>query len=122
MDNKDLYLAVFIGNKNKGAMKAWMELPEAERQERSKQGIAAWHAWCEKHKDAVMVMGGPLGKTKQVGPNGVADASNDLCGYTIVRAPSHDAASKLFENHPHFVNFPGDCVEIMPIMDVPTNC
>ena len=30
-----------------------------------------------------------------------------------ILAESHEAAAKLFENHPHFTIFPGDSVEIM---------
>jgi hypothetical protein len=37
-----------------------------------------------------------------------------------VRAESHAAAVKLFENHPHFTIFPGESVEVMPILPIPT--
>jgi hypothetical protein len=50
---------------------------------------------------------------------GIEDVSNQLSGYTIVRAASHEAAAKLFEKHPHFTNFPGDCIEIMPVLPIP---
>jgi hypothetical protein len=43
-----------------------------------------------------------------------------MSAYTIVRADSHDAAAKLFENHPHFTIFPGDSVEVMPVLPIPT--
>ena len=29
------------------------------------------------------------------------------------------AAAKLFENHPHFTIFPGESVEIMPVLPIP---
>jgi len=32
---------------------------------------------------------------------------------------SHAAAARLFENHPHFAIFPGESVEIMPILPIP---
>ena len=82
-------------------------------------GIAAWKAWAEKHKDAIVSMGGPLGKTKKIGPNGIGDVSNALSGFTVVRATSHEAAAKLFENHPHFAIFPGESVEVMPVLPIP---
>jgi hypothetical protein len=28
-------------------------------------------------------------------------------------------AAKLFENHPHFAIFPGESVEIMPVLSIP---
>ena len=65
-------------------------------------------------------MGGPLGKTKKVSELGIEDITNLMSVYSIVRADSHDAAAKLFENHPHFTIFPGDSVEVMPVLPIPT--
>jgi hypothetical protein len=64
-------------------------------------------------------MGGPLGKTKKVDPKGVADISNLLSAFTVVRASSHEAAAKMFEGHPHFSIFPGEAIEIMPVLPIP---
>jgi hypothetical protein len=115
----DTYLAVFTGSKDNPRMKAWMALPEAERKTRERDGIAAWKGWMEKHQPIVVGGGGPLGKTKRVSPQGIADISNQLSGYVVVRAASHEAAAKLFENHPHFTDFPGESVEIMPVLPIP---
>jgi hypothetical protein len=62
---------------------------------------------------------GPLGKTKKVSEQGIEDISNLLSAYTVIRADSHDAAAKLFERHPHFTIFPGDSVEVMPVLPIP---
>jgi len=43
-----------------------------------------------------------------------------MSAYTVVRAESHDAAAKLFERHPHFTIFPGDSVEVMPVLPIPS--
>ena len=64
-------------------------------------------------------MGGPLGKTKRVGADGIADVGNEMGAFTVVRAASHEAAAKMFENHPHFAIFPGEAVEIMPVLPIP---
>ena len=61
-----------------------------------------------------------LGKTKRVTENGVADIRNNLAAYTVVQAESHEAAAKLFLNHPHFAIFPGDGVEIMECLPIPS--
>ena len=120
MSTTKTYVAVYLGSGNTGGgMAAWNAMPEAERRAKEQQGMAAWGAWVEKHKDVLVEMGGPLGKTKRVGPNGIADISNQMTGFTIVRAESHEAAAKLFENHPHFTIFPGDAVEIMPVLPIP---
>jgi hypothetical protein len=96
-------------------MTAWNALPEAERLTKQLEGIAAWKAWAEKHRAAIVAMGGPLGKTKKVSQSGIEDTSNEMGAYMVVRADSHEAAAKLFERHPHFTIFPGESVEIMPV-------
>ena len=113
------YVAVFVGSRNSPKMAAWNALAENERKAKEKDGIAAWKAWVEKHQGSIAEMGGPLGKTKRVGPSGIADISNEIGAFTVVRAESHEAAAKMFENHPHFAIFPGEAVEIMPVMPIP---
>jgi hypothetical protein len=100
-------------------MTAWNALPEAERLAKQQEGIAAWKAWAEKHQAAIVAMGGPLGKTKKVSQRGIEDTSNEMGAYMVVRADSHEAAAKLFERHPHFTIFPGESVEIMPVLPIP---
>jgi hypothetical protein len=119
MSTNDAYLAVFLGSKTSPSMTAWNALPEAERHAKQQEGIAAWNAWVERHQSAIVGMGGPLGKTKKISRRGIEDTSNAIGAYTIVRAESHEAAAKLFEGHPHFAIFPGECVEIMPILPIP---
>ena len=115
----DIVLAVFVGSKTSVRMQAWAAMPDAEQQARMKEGIAAWHAWMDTHQDALVFPGGPLGKTKKVSPTGMEDIANAMGGFVVVKADSHEAAAKLFENHPHFSVFPGEGVEVMPVMPVP---
>ena len=68
---------------------------------------------------ALVAMGGPLGKTKKVDSNGIADIANEMGAFTVVRAGSHEAAAKMFEDHPHFTIFPGERIEIMPVLPIP---
>jgi len=119
MSTNDTYLAIFLGSKTSPRMKAWMALPDAEKRAKEKAGIAAWKAWVEKHQGALVAMGGPLGKTKKVTEKGIADVSNEMGAFTIVRAASHEAAAKMFEGHPHFAIFPGESVEVMPVLPIP---
>jgi phosphoketolase len=115
----DTYLAVFVGSKTGAKMTAWNALSETERKAKEKAGIAAWKAWVEKHHSSLVEMGGPLGKTKRVAQGGITDISNELTAFTVVRAESHEAAARMFENHPHFAIFPGEAVEIMPVLPIP---
>ncbi|HKS18187.1 MAG TPA: hypothetical protein VJS63_03125 [Bradyrhizobium sp.] len=118
--SNDTFLAVFLGSKTSAKMAAWTALPDAERRTREQQGMAAWKAWVEKHHSAILEMGGPLGKTKRVDANGIADISNEMGAFTVVRAASLEAAAKMFENHPHFAIFPGERVEVMPVLPIPS--
>ncbi len=117
--SNDTYLAVFLGSMTGPKFAAWHALPPDERQKKEQEGIAAWKAWVAKHQGAILEMGGPLGKTKRVDTNGITDVSNELGAFTVVRAASHEAAAKMFENHPHFSIFPGERVEIMPVLPIP---
>jgi hypothetical protein len=119
MSANNTYLAVFLGTKNSDKMSAWKGLPEAERRARELDGIAAWKAWVEKHQAVIVGMGGPLGKTKKVTERGIDDTSNDMGAFMVVRSDSHESAAKLFEKHPHFMMFPGESVEIMPVLPIP---
>jgi hypothetical protein len=115
--NTDTYLAIFLGSKTR--MDAWRAMPEAERKAKEERGMAEWKGWMEQHRGAVLEVGGPLGKTKRVSRDGIADVRNDLGAFTVVRARSHEVAAKMFENHPHFTIFPGDAVEVMPVLPIP---
>ncbi len=100
-------------------MSGWAQLDNNERKARQAAGVQAWNAWVEIHKVAIVDHGSPLGKTKRTDASGVADSSNLITAYTIVRAETHDAAARMFENHPHFTVFPGEAVEIMPCLPIP---
>jgi hypothetical protein len=119
MSTNNTYLAVFLGSKTSPRRTAWDALPEADRRAKEGEGMLAWKAWVEKHHAAIVAMGGPLGKTKKVTQRGIDDTSNNMGAFTVVRAESHEAAAKLFEQHPHFAIFPGDSVEIMPVLPIP---
>jgi hypothetical protein len=89
--------------------------PEAQ-----KKGMDAWMRWMDTHKGSMVDGGAPLGKTKRVDANGAKDAKNGVCGYSIVKAETHEAAAKLFgKDHPHLQMMPGSSVEIIEVMPVP---
>jgi hypothetical protein len=114
------YMALFTGSLDAFARSGWDTLDEAARKAREREGMQAWTDWMETHRASIAVEGGPLGKTKRVGRDGVSDISNAIAGFVIVEAASHEAAARLFENHPHFTIFPGEAVEIMPCNPIPT--
>ena len=113
------YLAVFTGTEAARKASGWDELSDEQRQRREAEGISAWRDWMATHEASVAVGGGPLGATKRVSNQGVADTTNNLVGYVVIEADSHAAAAGLFENHPHFSIFPGEAVEIMECLPTP---
>ncbi len=112
------FLAIYLGTHH--SMQKWDHLSDAERQQRMEEGMAAWGGWMEQNQDILVASGGPLGKTKRIDPTGISDTRNNITGYVIIKAETHEDAAKLFEGHPHFSIFPGDCVEVMECMPIPT--
>ena len=113
---RDHYLAVFTSNKTSPRWQAWYAKTEAEKRATDEAGIAAVLAWDEANRESIVYAGGPLGPTKRTSADGITDIVNELTVFVVVRAPSHEAAAKLFENHPHFTIFPCDAVEVMPLL------
>jgi hypothetical protein len=113
------FLAVYVGTPAAVEKSGWNKLDEATRKEREAAGIKAWGAWMAANAGVIVDRGGPLGKTKRTSAQGVSDLKNNLSGYVVLNAESHEAAAKLFEKHPHFTIFPGDSVEIMECLPIP---
>lgn len=113
------FLAVYIGTEASHKASGWDALSEADRQARQKQGVQAWGAWVQTHREAILEVGTPLGKTLRASRHGIESIRNPLAAFTVVQAESHEAAAKLFEGHPHFTIFPGDSVEIMECLPLP---
>ncbi|MBI5004232.1 hypothetical protein HZC00_04010 [Candidatus Kaiserbacteria bacterium] len=98
--------------------KLMAEMADASPEERE-AGMTDWNDWIDMNKKELVDAGKPLGKTKRVTVEGVTDTKNDIGGYSIVQAESHEEAAKLFStSHPHF-KIPGAWVDVMEIMDMP---
>jgi len=113
------YLAIYTATDASRTRSGWAALSEEEVNARRAAGVEAWNAWVETHRSAIVDHGAPIGKTKRAEAGGLSDGANTIAAYTIVRADSHDAAARMFENHPHFTIFPGEAVEIMPCLPLP---
>ena len=79
----------------------------------------SWRVWMEGKSASIADHGAPLGKTKRATSVGVTDVRNDIGGYTIVEAESHEEAAKLFTDNPMLVGMPEASVEVMEIMPMP---
>ena len=113
------FLAVYIGTASAREKSGWDKMDEAKRKGLEAAGMKAWGEWMGTHKASIVETGGPLGKTKRAAAQGVSDTKNNMVGYVVVEAASHEAAAKMFEKHPSFSIFPGDSVEIMECLPIP---
>lgn len=113
------FLAIYIGTEAALERAQWNKLDEEKRKALDASGVKAWEEWAMANAAAIVDQGSPLGKTKRASGQGITDIKNSITGYVIVQAESHEAAAKLFENHPHFSIFPGDSVEIMEFLPLP---
>ena len=86
--------------------------------ESAKAGMDAWMQWAKQHEESIVELGAPLGKTKQITAGGAADTKNDITGYSIVQADTHDAAARIFDGHPA-LRMPGGSIEVLECMPIP---
>ncbi|MCX6118586.1 MAG: hypothetical protein NT027_13670 [Proteobacteria bacterium] len=113
------FLAVFTGSESSENHKKWNLLSQAEQKTRIQQGMQAWQNWAMKNQTKIVQVGGPLSKTTLIDKEGIHDYKNNLSAFTIVKADSKASAAELFIEHPHFMIFPGDAVELMEILPIP---
>src|SRR3954449_5510775 len=87
--------------------------------EQQKKGMDAWMKWMNENKTSLVDCGAPLGITKRVDSSGASNTKNEMGGYSVVQAETHDAAAKMFgKEHPH-LQVPGAWIEIVEIMPMP---
>jgi hypothetical protein len=111
------YLAIYLGTAD--GMANWKAMDEETRKQQEKAGVTAWKKWVTDNKASIVADGAPLGKTKRIDNKGVSDTRNEMTAYTLVQAESHEAAARLFVNHPHFTIFPGERIEVMECLPIP---
>jgi hypothetical protein len=81
------------------------------------KGMAEWQKWMDSLGESMVEMGAPLGKTKRVTADGVSDVKNEVGGYSIVQAASHEAAADLMKGSPHF-HIPGAYIDVLKIVEM----
>lgn len=99
------------------ALARFRAMPKAEQDRIDSLGLPLWEEWEKKHAASITDRGGMVGKTLRVNRDGsAAPATNTICGYLVVEAETIEAAAKIFDSHPHLTHFPGDSVDIMPLV------
>ena len=92
---------------------------KSEQEATDKVGFKAWEEWGKRNAAAIVATDVMVGKTRRVTKSGTADALNQIAGFLIVEAADITAAAGLFQDHPHITVFPGDGIDIMPVVTGP---
>ncbi|MEZ4333111.1 MAG: hypothetical protein R3F35_15230 [Myxococcota bacterium] len=98
---------------------AFRRLPRSEQAAIDEAGLEAWAAWDERNAATIVSPDVMVGKTRRVTRAGIADAQNAIAGILIVEATDLDSAARLFQDHPHITIFPGDGIDVMPVVTGP---
>lgn len=90
-----------------------------ETEEEGAAEMAAWRAWFAAMEAAVVDGGNPVGMSRTVTAEGVAEngGANPLSGYTLVQAADHTAACELAKECPMVRNGTGS-VEVAEVIDL----
>jgi hypothetical protein len=97
-------------------MDSWLKnTPPEEIKAQSEILMKDMSAWMNKHKGVFVGTGMPLGKTKTVTAQGVADTRNDLNYACVIEAESHEAATAIFADNPHITMIPNSSIDVMDI-------
>ena len=92
----------------------WKKTAPEKRKAAEEKMQGEWTTWMSDHTKMFVDKGAGVGKTKCVTTQGVSDTRNDIMLYAIVEAPSHEAAAKTFEGHPH-LQIPQSSIDVMEI-------
>ena len=98
---------------------AFRARPKSEQEAIDKVGLEAWEEWAKRNAAAIVATDVMVGKTRRVTKSGIADAQNQIVGFLIVEAADIAAAAGLFQDHPHITVFPGDGIDVMPVVTGP---
>ena len=98
---------------------AFRARPKSEQDAIDKAGLKAWKEWGKRNATAIVTTDVMVGKTRRVTKSGIADAQNQIAGFLIVEAADIAAAAGLFQDHPHITVFPGDGIDVMPVVTGP---
>ena len=81
--------------------------------------MAKWAEWMQNVGPALTDIGTPFGPGSSLVDDGSAGSATSLTGYSIVEAPSMEAACSLADGHPYLSegkgNYAIDLYELMPV-------
>lgn len=98
---------------------AFRALPKSEQEAIDRAGLTAWEEWSGRNAAAIVTTDVMVGKTRRVTKTGIVDARNQIAGFLVIEAADITAAAGLFQDHPHITVFPGDGIDVMPVVTGP---
>lgn len=98
---------------------AFRARPKSEQEAIDEAGLQAWEEWRKRNAAAIVATDVMVGRTRRVTKSGIADAQNRIAGFLIVEAADVTEAAGLFRDHPHITVFPGDGIDVMPVVTGP---
>lgn len=93
-------------------MDKMMEMMKDSTPEEQKARMDSWNAWMEKHKDAIVEQGAPLGKNLRITAIGTSKVRNEINGFTVVQGETAEAAAEIFKDNPMF-SMPGAYIDLL---------
>ena len=94
------------------------EMQKNTNPEQMKAMLESWKQWIASHQASLVDVGAPLGKTMRVNKEGVTTAKNEINGYSVVQAESHEEAAKIFLDNPQIQGMPGAYVDVLEWIDM----
>jgi hypothetical protein len=94
-------------------MADWAKTDPDKRKAAEEKMKAEWQKWMGDHGKMVKLTEA-AGKTKRITASGISDTKNDICLYSFIEADSHEAAAKIFKDHPH-LQIPQSSIEVMAV-------
>jgi hypothetical protein len=94
------------------------ELRRTRTPERMKEFSDSWMKWVKSHEKSFVDVGSPTGNNKRVTKDKVQDVKNEILGFSVVQAETHDEAAKIFQDTPN-LQIPGAYVEVLEYVPMP---
>ena len=82
--------------------------------------MRAWGEWHRGHADAIVESGTPLGANHRVTSDRTDPVGNCMVAWMLVEAGSAEDAAAMFSRHPHVLLLPGNAVDVMELLPLPT--
>ncbi|KPF46515.1 hypothetical protein [Rhizobium sp. AAP43] len=101
------------------ALIAFRKMPKADQEAIDAEGLSQWEDWEKRNAGFLRSPSVMVGKTTRITREGIGPGQNTFCGYVLVEAETAEEAARLFADHPHIGIFPGDGVDIMPVVTGP---